>query len=137
MKIAPTVPHVAVATQCRQSHSITPLECPEGKTLVKGECETIKLHTNPSNMKLPTCDIHADHFGYGEVEQHLLFLLNPEKITVGQNLATGPQKHSAPWCLLKGDTSTTFNAVADKHRDHTVAHCNSCMKDLAKHVFSA
>lgn len=113
------------------------LDRPETKTLVKGQYETMKLRTAPTDNDSPTYELTLVYFGSGTPEEWLLFQRNLRKVIHGQNLTTGPAKYALARRVLIGDALATFNARATHYGNETNDNFSSCLNDLTEHIFPA
>ena len=73
---------------------IIPLERPEEKQLRKDQYLTFKLRSVPTEESSTTYDLSIPFFGNGSPEELLIFLNLLNKVFVGQNVTTGPQKYA-------------------------------------------
>ena len=96
-----------------------PMERPKNPTLIKGQYETMKLRTTPTEATSPTYEITLNYFSSGTPEEWLMFKKNLDKVILGQNLTTGTAKYALVRRVLTGDALATFNAVADQHGNVT------------------
>ena len=100
----------------------------------KGECESLHLHSNPTDADSPNHEMNVECFSNGEPEEHSLFLQNMEKVMVQQNSTTGPKRFSATRNLLKGDALDVFN-IAAEGKAVTVATHKQAIQQLTQHIF--
>ena len=137
MKIAETIPRTPTAVLRRKQEAVIPLERPPKREFEKGDCETLRLYTDPANTESASYDIVIPYYGSGTPEEFLKFQADLKKVFTGQNLTTGPKRFIMARRLLKGDALATFNAAAEKQTSETVDSFEACMKELTAHVFPA
>ena len=114
-----------------------PMERPKNPTLIKGQYETMKLRTTPTEATSPTYEITLNYFLSRTPEEWLIFEKNLDKVILGQNLTTGMAKYAIVRRVLTGNALATFNAAADQHGNVTNENYRLCMADVTKHVFPA
>ncbi len=112
-----------------------PLTRPKAKELIKGQYESMKLRTVPTDVNSPTYELTIVYFSSGMPEEWLMFRKSLTKVIVGQNLTTGPGKYALVRRVLTGDALAAFEAAATKHGNITNDNFNACMADVTKHIF--
>ena len=90
-----------------------PLEKPEVKELEKDQYLALKLKSIPNRANSAEYTLNVPYFQSGTPEEWLKFLQNLERVFVGQNLTTGPNKFSMARRLLAGDSLSHFDRKAE------------------------
>lgn len=114
---------------------IIPLERPEEKQLRKDQYLTFKLRSVPTDEASTTYDLSVPFFSNGSPEELLIFLNLLNRVFVGQNVTTGPQKYALIRRLLIGDALTAFNSKAMAAGTETIDHFKIAIQGLISHVF--
>ena len=94
-----------------------PLEKPAVKDLEKDQYLALKLKSIPTRANSAEYTLNVPYFQSGTPEEWLKFLQNLERVFVGQNLTTGPNKFSMARRLLAGDSLSHFERKAATLRD--------------------
>ena len=111
------------------------LERPTRETLNKDECLTFKLQSTPGDETSPTYGLTVGYFRTGTPEELLLFIKNLQKIIVGTNITTGPEKYTMARRLLQGDALAAFNRAATQNGTETNEHFKACLLALKTYIF--
>ena len=112
-----------------------PYERPEKKELKKSEYVTMKLRSDPAEAESQTYELAVPYFRSGTPEEWLLFVRALQKVIVGQNITTGPNKYAMARRLLEGDALAKFNEVATERGNQTNDNFVLCLRDVMEHVF--
>ena len=83
MKIGQPIPRTVAMKARRKMEPVIPLERDEPKELVKGDYETLKLYTKPTDTDSATYKISVSYFAMGKPEEFLKFIENICKVIVG------------------------------------------------------
>ncbi len=114
---------------------LIPLEQPTVKELKKQEYLTMKLRSDPTDANSQTYDLTIQFFRTGTPEEWLLFQRDLNRVLIGQNITTGPQKFAMIRRLITGDTLAVFNNAAQEHGNETNATFLQCLQDVTTHIF--
>ena len=112
-----------------------PLDKPEPKPLKKGEYQTYKLRSNPTEDHSPTYELAVPYFGTGTPEEYLTFRTDFAKVCNGQNITTGPGQYALARRLLTGEALTMFNNHATTLNQESVTNCQKCLDAVRDNVF--
>ena len=112
-----------------------PYERPEKKELKKSEYVMMKLRSDPAEAESQTYELAVPYFRSGMPEEWLLFVRAMQKVIVGQNITTGPNKYAMARRLLEGDALAKFNEVATERGNQTNDNFVLCLRDVTEHVF--
>ena len=94
-----------------------PLEKPPVKELDKDQYLALKLKSIPTRNNSAEYTLNVPYFQSGTPEEWLKFLQNLERVFLGQNLTTGPNKFSMTRRLLVGDSLSHFDRKAETFKD--------------------
>jgi hypothetical protein len=112
-----------------------PLERPAIKELKKQEYLVMKLRSDPTDANSQTYDLTIQFFRTGTPEEWLLFQRDLNRVLIGQNITTGPQKFAMVRRLITGDTLAVFNKAAEENGNETNATFLACLQDVTNHIF--
>ena len=94
------------------------LERPAAKELEKDQYLALKLKSVPGRATSGEYTLNVPYFQLGEAEEWLEFLQNLNKVFVGQNLTSAPNKFSMARRLLAGDSLAHFETMASTLTDN-------------------
>ena len=83
------------------------------KELAKDQYLALKLKSVPGQATSAEYTLNVPYFQSGTPEEWLKFLQNLDRVFVGQNLTTGPNKFSMARRLLAGDSLSHFDRKAE------------------------
>ena len=93
------------------------LERPETKELAKDQYLALKLKSVPGSASSSEYTLNVPYFELGTAEEWLKFLQNLDRVIIGQDLKSGPNKFSMARRLLAGDSLSHFNDKASSQLD--------------------
>jgi hypothetical protein len=99
------------------------------------DVSVFRIRTNPTDKDSQTYDMKVLTFHTRTVEEFLLWKKDLNKVLVGQNVLSAPDKFAMTRRLLDGDALAAFNTKASTCSQETDANYTLCMQALSTHVF--
>jgi hypothetical protein len=99
------------------------------------DVSVFRIRTNPTDKDSQTYDMKVLTFHTGTVEEFLLWKKDLNKVLVGQNVLSAPDKFAMTRRLLDGDALAAFNTKASTCSQETDTNYTLCMQALSTHVF--
>ena len=131
MKLAPITTRKTIDAK----RAIIPFDRPPIKALERGQYHTYKLRTTPADASSPVYELAVPFFDSGTPEEWIKFRRGLKAVLKGQNVTTGPPSFAVAKTLLKGDALTVFESSSTTHGAATTANFQTCLDDVAAHVF--
>ena len=104
-------------------------------TLQKHEYLTFKLRTTPAQADSPTYDRSVPFFDKGSCELYLITLRHLNELITGQHILQADGMYALARRIFKGDALATFNREALDAGDEMIAHFQTAIAGLTRHVF--
>jgi hypothetical protein len=101
----------------------------------KEDMSIFRIRTNPTDKDSQTYDMKVLTFHTGTVKEFLLWKKDLNKVLVGQNVLSAPDKFAMTRRLLDGDALAAFNTEASACSQETNVNYIRCMQALSTHVF--